>query len=52
MGEVTIKLLEDIGIPVQVISKDGPEAAVSASIKSMEEKQIPAAAILRRGIIE
>lgn len=52
MGEVTIKLLEDIGIPVQVISKDDPEAAIWASIKSMEEKQIPAAAILRRGIIE
>jgi len=52
MGEVTIKLLEDIGIPVQVISKDDPEAAVSASIRSMEEKQIPAAAILRRDIIE
>ncbi|MFC1864777.1 thiamine pyrophosphate-binding protein [Chloroflexota bacterium] len=52
MGEVTIKLLEDIGVPVQVISKDDPEAAISASIKSMEEKQIPAAAILRRGIIE
>lgn len=52
MGEVTIKLLEDIGVPVQVISKDDPEAAIWASIKSMEEKQIPAAAILRRGITE
>lgn len=52
MGEVTIKLLEDIGVPVQVISKDDPEAAISVSIKDMEEKQIPAAAILRRGIIE
>lgn len=52
MGEVTIKLLEDIGVPVQVISKGDPEAAISVSIKNMEEKQIPAAAILRRGIIE
>ena len=52
MGEVTIKLLEDINVPVQVISRDDPEAAISASIKSMEEKQIPAATILRRGIIE
>ncbi len=52
MGEVTIRLLEDINVPVQVISRDDPEAAISASIKSMEEKQIPAATILRRGIIE
>ncbi len=52
MGEVTIKLLEDIGIPVQVLSKDAAQAAISASIRSMEEKQFPAAAILRRGIIE
>lgn len=52
MGEVTINLLEDIGVPVQVISKDDPEAALSASIRSLEEKQIPAAAILRRGIID
>lgn len=52
MGEVTIKLLEDINVPVQVISRDDPEAAILASIKSMEKKQIPAATILRRGIIE
>ena len=52
MGEVTIKLLDDIGVPVHVISKDDPEAAIAASIKSMEEKQTPVAAILRRGIIE
>ena len=47
-----IKLLDDIGVPVHVISKDDPEAAIAASIKSMEEKQTPVAAILRRGIIE
>jgi len=52
IGEVTTKLLEDISVPVQVISKDDPEAAISALIESMEEKQIPAAAILRRDIIK
>ena len=52
MGEVTIKLLEDIGIPVQVISKEEPEKAIAASVKELEEKQIPAAMILRRGILE
>jgi len=52
MGEVTTRLLEDIGVPVQVISEDDPEKAISVSIKSMEERQIPAAVILRRGIIK
>ena len=52
MGESMVKLLEDIGVPVQIISKDNPEMALSASIKEMAEKQIPAAIILRRGILE
>jgi len=52
MGEVTMKLLGDIEIPVQVVSEDNPEAAISASIRSMEDKQIPAAALVRRGVIE
>ena len=52
MGKSVIKLLEDIGIPVQVISKEEPEKAIAASVKELEEKQIPAAMILRRGILE
>lgn len=52
MGKVTIKLLEDIGVPVQVMSKDDAEAAILASIKDMEEKQMPAVVMLRNGIIE
>ncbi len=52
MGKVTIKLLEDIGVPVQVMSKDDPEAAIIVSVEHMKERQIPAAVILRKGIIE
>jgi len=52
MGEITIKLLEDIGVPTRVIAKDDPEAALSALLGSMDERQIPAAAILKKGIIE
>jgi len=52
MGKVTTKLLKDIGVPVQVITKDDPEAAILASIRQMEEKQIPAAAVLKAGIIQ
>jgi len=52
MGKATIKFLEDISIPVQVISKDNPQVAILASVESMEEMQIPAAIILKRGIIQ
>ena len=52
MGKSTVKLLEDIGVPVQVMSKDSPRAALSASIEEMNKKQIPAAVILRGGILE
>ena len=52
IGESTVKLLEDIGVPVQVMSQDSPQAALSASVEEMNEKQIPAAIILRRGILE
>jgi phosphonopyruvate decarboxylase len=52
MGEAMSKLLEALGIPYQVISEDNPEAAISASVKAMREKKIPAAAILRSGIVQ
>jgi len=52
MGESTLKLLEDIGVPVQVVSKDEPLKAISASVESLQKEGIPAAMILRRGILE
>lgn len=52
MGEVTTKLLEDIGIEAYVIEKEDPAAAMSAAVKTMEDRGIPAATILRRGTIE
>jgi sulfopyruvate decarboxylase TPP-binding subunit len=52
MGEAMLKLLDALGIPYQVISEDNPEAAISASVKAMEERGIPAAAILRSGIVQ
>lgn len=52
MGKSTVKLLEDIGVPVRVVSKDNPKMALSASIKEMDEKQTPVAMILRRGVLE
>ena len=52
MGESTVKLLEDIGIPVRVVSKKNPKMALSTSIEEMDEKQIPVAMVLRRGVLE
>ena len=52
MGQVTTRLLEDIGVQTHVIESEDPEAAVSSAARAMEGTGIPAAAILRRGIIE
>lgn len=52
MGKSMVKLLENIGIPVRVISKDNPGLALSASIKEMNKGQIPVAIILRREVLE
>jgi sulfopyruvate decarboxylase TPP-binding subunit len=52
MGEAMLKLLDALGVPYQVISEDNPEAAIPASVKAMKERGIPAAAILRSGIVQ
>jgi phosphonopyruvate decarboxylase len=53
MGKSTIPIMNELGIPVQVISKENPEIAISVSIKEMEEKQIPAVMLLiRRSVFE
>jgi sulfopyruvate decarboxylase subunit alpha len=51
MGEATVRLLEALGVAVQVISEDDPEKAIAASVESMRETGIPAAALLRKGIV-
>jgi sulfopyruvate decarboxylase TPP-binding subunit len=52
MGEAMLKLLDALGIPYQVVPEDKPEAAISATVRAMREKGIPAAAILRSGIVQ
>ena len=52
MGEAMLKLLDALGIPHQVISEDNPEAAISASVRTMRERGIPTAAILKSGIVQ
>jgi len=52
MGEAMLKLLDALGIPYQVVSEDNPEAAISASVRVMREREIPVAAILKSGIVQ
>jgi phosphonopyruvate decarboxylase len=52
MGKASIKILEDIGVPTMILPKDGAEEIFLNAAKIMEEKSIPTAIIIRRGIIE
>lgn len=52
MGKSMLKLLEDIGVPTKILSKERAEEAISDAVKIMEEENMPTAIIVRRGIIE
>ena len=53
IGRATIPIMNELEIPVQIILKENPEAAVINSIKEMEKKRRPAVMLLiRRGIFE
>ena len=52
MGKATVKLLEDIGVPTQILPKEKAEETISDAVKIMEERSLPTAIIVRRGVIE
>lgn len=53
MGKATIPIMEEMGIPVEVVSKGNPETAIFKSIQNIKERQIPAVMLLRRkGVLE
>ena len=52
MGQVTTRFLEEIGVATYVVASDDPAKAIAAAVKTTEGRGVPAAAILRRGIIE
>jgi len=52
MGKATVKLLEDIGVPTQILPKEKAEETISDAVKMMEERSLPTAIIVRRGVIE
>lgn len=51
MGKNTIKLLKDVGILAQILSKKKTEKALSTAVKAMEEQQVSVAIIIRKGVI-
>lgn len=52
MGKSTIKLLEDIEVSTMILPKEGAEEVILNAVKIMEEKSIPTAIIVKRGVIE
>jgi len=52
MGKSTVKLLDDIGVPTQILPKEKAEETISDAVKIMEEKNIPTAIIVKRDVIE
>lgn len=52
MGKSTTKLLEDIGVSTQILSKEDAEEIILSAVRIIEEKNIPTAIIVRRGVIE
>ena len=52
MGKSTIKLLEDIGISAKILPKEDAEKIILSAVRIMEERNLPTAIIVRRGVIE
>lgn len=51
MGEVTTRLLEDIGVPAVILPGSDVEETISKAVSVLERKKIPIAVIVRRGVI-
>ena len=51
MGKTTLKILEGIGIPAQVLSDDNLEEIISNSVRTIKEQCIPVSILVRRGVI-
>ena len=52
MGQSTVKLLKNIGVPTLILPNEKAEETISDAVKIMEEKNIPTAIIVKRGVIE
>jgi len=52
MGKSTTKLLEGIGVPAKILPKEDAEKTILNAVKTMEERSLPTAILVRRGAIE
>ncbi len=51
MGEKTVSLLREVGVPLRILSKSY-KADIDWALKTMAKKSIPVALVLKQGIIE
>jgi hypothetical protein len=47
-----LKLLDNIGVPAQILPNEDAERTISDAVTIMAETNKPAAIIVRRGVIE
>lgn len=52
MGRSTIPILNQLEIPVQVISRENPELAILNSMEEMKKRKRPSVMLLKRGVLE
>ncbi len=51
MGKITPRLLETIGLPYIILTPDKIAKAIDEAVREMENKMIPVAILVRKGII-
>ncbi|NMX21396.1 sulfopyruvate decarboxylase subunit alpha [ANME-1 cluster archaeon GoMg4] len=52
MGKSMLNLLDDIGVPSQILLKEKAEETISDAVKIMDVANKPTAIIVKRGVIE
>ena len=52
MGRATIKLMNDLGIPVKIIPEKAPHTVIPLSIKEMQKQKRPVVMLLKRHIFK
>ena len=52
MGKAMMKLLADLGVPAQILAEEGAERTISDAVTILAEKNMPAAIIVKKGIIK
>lgn len=52
MGKSTIKLMNDLGIPIKIIPEKNPHTIISLSIKEMRRQKRPVVMLLKRHIFK